>query len=55
MKKSRATLDELHPEYSQLIREWNQMDALDPVRGEMQRRIDAALATGIDNALPGDA
>jgi len=54
-KKSRATLDELHPEYSQLIREWNQMDALDPVRGEMQRRIDAALATGIDNALPGDA
>ena len=45
MKKSRAPLDELHPEYSQLIREWNQMDALDPVRGGNAAPIDAALAT----------
>jgi GT2 family glycosyltransferase/glycosyltransferase involved in cell wall biosynthesis len=54
LKKSRATLDELHPQYTQLIREWSRADALDPVRENMQRRIDAALVGGIEGVLPCD-
>jgi GT2 family glycosyltransferase/glycosyltransferase involved in cell wall biosynthesis len=54
LERSRATLDQLHPEYARLIRDWSQADALDPVRGDMQRRIDAALVGGIESALPRD-
>jgi GT2 family glycosyltransferase/glycosyltransferase involved in cell wall biosynthesis len=54
LKKSRATLDELHPQYTQLIRQWSQMDALDPVRENMGRQIDAVLLNGIEGVLPRD-
>jgi hypothetical protein len=43
LQRSRATLDQLHPEYARLIRDWSKADALDPVREEMQRRIDALI------------
>jgi GT2 family glycosyltransferase/glycosyltransferase involved in cell wall biosynthesis len=54
LKRSRATLDKLYPEYMPLICYWSQVDVLNPVREEMQRQLDASLAGSLETILPNE-
>lgn len=52
LKTSREVLDRIYPEYTELIREWSQVDELDPKREEMQQQLDRTVAIGLENVLP---
>lgn len=54
LKTSRAVLDQLHPDYTERIREWSRADPLDPVREEMQRKLERIVGEGSESVLPND-
>ena len=51
---SRTTLDRLHPEYTQLVRDWTETDPLDSVRAKMKIQLRRAAEGVAENIVPND-
>jgi GT2 family glycosyltransferase/glycosyltransferase involved in cell wall biosynthesis/polysaccharide pyruvyl transferase WcaK-like protein len=52
---SRATLDRLHPEYTQRVRDWTEADPLDPVREKMKILLQRTAEGVAENIVPNDS
>ncbi len=55
LKSSRATLDRLHPDYTQRVLAWSQNDSLDAVRVEMEELLGSGMAGRVIDVLPNES